>query len=207
MFEVAYNNGPFSFPPASGTSLMEESTSGYDIGIEFTTAEGLYFELTYFDQEIEDEIFFDLSGFSGYLQSLGKGQSRGVEFAFEIPVNEQWNVTGNLTYNDTENTAGEQRIRRPKNLGNLGVQFQSNDEKLRLLANYRLSSDAVDQIFGVGRVALDDYQVFDISGSYTVSDSLEVYARLENVLDEDYQEVIGFNTPDRAAYAGVRFKF
>jgi len=207
LFEVAYHNGPFSFPPASGTTLNEESTSGYDVGIEFTSAEGLYLELTYFDQKIEDEIFFDLSGFSGYLQSLGKGQSRGVEFAFEFPVNEQWNMIGNLTSNDTKNTDDEQRIRRPKNMGNLGVQFQSNDEKLRLLANYRLSSDAVDQIFGVGRVALDDYQVLDISGAYSINESLEVYARLENALDEDYQEVIGFNTPDRAAYAGIRFRF
>ena len=207
LFEVAYNNGPFAFPPASGTSLIEESSSGYDVGIEFTSAQGLYLELTYFDQKIEDEIFFDLSGFSGYLQSLGTGKSRGLEFAFEFPVNDQWNLIGNVTYNDTENTVGQQRIRRPKNLGNFGVQFLSSNERTKLLANYRLASDSVDEIFGLGRVALDDYQVLDVSGSYSVNESLEIYARLENAFDEDYQEVVGFNTAGRAGYAGVRFRF
>jgi vitamin B12 transporter len=70
LFEIAYNDGPFSFPPASDVSLVEESSSGYDIGLEYQSEAGLYLEFTYFDQEIEDEIFFDLSGFSGYLQSL-----------------------------------------------------------------------------------------------------------------------------------------
>ncbi|NOX70389.1 MAG: TonB-dependent receptor [Gammaproteobacteria bacterium] len=207
LFEVAYNIGPFAFPPASGVTLTEESSSGYDVGLEYRSAEGLAVELTYFDQQIEDEIFFDLSGFSGYLQALGDSQSRGVEFALEVPLHERWNVVSNLTYNDTETTDGQQRIRRPKYLANLGIRFRSSNEKLRLLANYRLSRDSVDEIFGVGRVPLEDYEVLDISGAYNVNESFEVYARLENVLDKDYQEVVGFNTPGRAGYAGVRFRF
>lgn len=207
LFELAYNNGPFSFPPASDARLIEESSSGYDIGVEYASTSGLQVELTYFDQEIEDEIFFDLSGFSGYLQSLGTSASRGVEIAFEVPLRERWVMLGNATFNDTENTEGLQRIRRPEQLGNLGVQFQSDDQKLRMLANYRWSSDAVDEIFGVGRVPLDDYGVFDISGAYSFGETLEVYARLENAFDENYQEIVGFNTPGRVAYGGVRIRF
>lgn len=207
LFELAYNSGPFAFPPASGVTLAEESTSGYEVGVEFESAEGVYLELTYFDQKIEDEIFFDLSGFSGYLQSLGTGESRGLEFAFDIPINRQWNLLGNVTHNRTENTAGQQRIRRPKNLGNLGIQFRSGNDRLRLLANYRLSRDSVDELFGLGRIALDNYEVLDVSGSYSFNESLEVFARLENAMDEDYQEVSGFNTPGRAGYAGIKFRF
>jgi len=207
LFEVAYNTGPFAFPPASGVTLTEESSSGYDIGMEYQSEAGLYLELTYFDQEIEDEIFFDLSGFSGYLQSLGTSSSRGIEIAAKIPLSERWTITGNATFNDTENTEGLQRIRRPEQLGNLGVQFQSNEQKFRVLANFRWSSDAVDEIFGVGRVDLDDYSVFDISGAYSISESFEAFVRLENAFDEDYQEVTGFNSAGRAGYGGVRFRF
>jgi vitamin B12 transporter len=43
--------------------------------------------------------------------------------------------------------------------------------------------------------------------SYSANDKLEVYGRVENGFDEDYQEVLGYNTAGRAAYAGVRLRF
>ena len=56
LYELAYNTGPFAFPPAAGLALTEESSQGYDVGIEYDAA-NVHFEVTYFDQEIEDEIF------------------------------------------------------------------------------------------------------------------------------------------------------
>jgi vitamin B12 transporter len=205
--EIAYNNGAFAFPPASDVTLSEETSGGYDIGFEYLGANGLYFEATYFDQEIEDEIFFDLSGFSGYLQSLGTSHSTGIELATEIQINAQWGLLGNLTYNDTENTEGQQRIRRPEQVANIGLRFSSTNERFKLLANYRLSRDSVDELFLIGRVPLDDYEIIDISATFAINDNLEAYGRLENVTDEDYQEVTGFNTPGSSAYAGLRVTF
>ena len=40
-----------------------------------------------------------------------------------------------------------------------------------------------------------------------VTEHIEVFGRIENLADESYQEVYGFNTPGRAAYAGVRARF
>ena len=205
--ELAYNNGPFAFPPATGATLSEESSAGYDIGIEYVGANGLYVGATYFDQEIKDEIFFDLAGFSGYLQSLGDNVSRGIELVIEYPVTARWTVLGNATFNDTENQQGLPRLRRPRTLGNLAVRFSSPNDRFRLVANYRVSKDAVDELFGIGRVPLDDYRVLDISAAYTVSQSIEAYGRLENASDEDYQEVAGFRSAGFAAHGGIRFRF
>ena len=93
--------------------------------------------------------------------------------------------------------------KRPKSAGNVGFRFSSADGRLRLLGNYRLSWDSID----VGGVALDDYQVLDLALSYSPSDKLEVYGRVENGFDEDYQEVLGYNTAGRSAYAGLRLRF
>jgi vitamin B12 transporter len=205
--EIAYNNGPFSFPPASSTLLSEEQSSGYDFGVEYATDNGLYLEATYFDQEIEDEIYFDLAGFSGYLQSPGVTESTGVELVAEIPMGEDWTFIGNVTFNDTETAAGEQRIRRPERLANLGVRFLSADERLRFLANYRISADSVDEIFGVGRVALPDYEVLDLSIAYSLNATVEIFGRVENATDEDYLEVTGFLTGGSMAAIGVRLSF
>lgn len=205
--EIAYNRGPFAFAPASGVALKEESSGGYDLGIEYTNADGLYFEATYFDQQIEDEIYFDLSGFSGYLQSLGTSESTGIELAAEVPIGSRWVFLGNLTYDDTENTSGLQRIRRPEKAANLGLRFNSADSDLRFFANYRMSRDAVDEIFGIGRVPLEDYEVLDLSAAYRINANIEVFGRIENVSDEHYQEITGFLNAGSTAAAGVRLSF
>src|SRR5690606_19274721 len=125
---------------------------------------------TWFDQRIEDEIFFDLAGFSGYLQSLGTSRSQGLELAAEVPIGMRWQLLANFTYNDTEDADGEQRVRRPERLANLGARFSSPDERFRFIANYRMSRDAVDELFGIGRVPLDDYEVLDLSAAYTIGE-------------------------------------
>ena len=122
-------------------------------------------------------------------------------------MSSQWDLLGNLTVNDTKNQEGLQRVRRPKQLANIGVRFSSTSGRFRLLANYRFSRNAVDELFGIGRVPLDDYQVLDISAAFRVSERLEAFGRLENATDENYQEVTGFRSGGFAAYVGARVRF
>ena len=87
------------------------------------------------------------------------------------------------------------------------MRFSSADDKLRIYANYRLSSDSVDELFGIGRLPLDDYEVLDISASYLIDDRFEVYGRIENVTDKAYEEVTGYFSSGSFASAGVRISF
>jgi vitamin B12 transporter len=74
---------------------------------------------------------------------------------------------------------------------------------LNIIANYRLSKDSID----VGGVALEDYEVLDLSATFDLGDRVELHARVQNATDERYQEVSGYNTAGRSAYAGVRVVF
>ena len=102
--------------------------------------------------------------------------------------------------------AGQQRLRRPKNLGNFGVQYAADNERLKLLANYRLSRDAIDTTF-ISTVPLPDYDVLDVSVTFDASELLQIYGRVQNATDETYQEVVGYNTAGRSIYGGVRLRF
>jgi len=117
-----------------------------------------------------------------------------------------WNLTANYTFNETERPNGLQRRRRPENLANIGASYRSDDGRFAFNAFYRISADAVDETRGVP-VALEDFDVLDVSARYRLTSTLEIYARLENALDEEYQEIVDFNSADRAFYAGVRFDF
>jgi vitamin B12 transporter len=54
---------------------------------------------------------------------------------------------------------------------------------------------------------LDGYTLFDLRASYAVSDSLEVYGRIENAFDEHYEIVKNYGTLGRTFYAGLRQSF
>jgi vitamin B12 transporter len=202
LYELAYNTGPFAFPPAAGLALTEESSQGYDVGIEYDAA-NVHFEVTYFDQEIEDEIFFDLVGFSGYLQSTGTSTSKGVEVAADIPLGEYWSLVANWTRNDAVDALGQPRLRRPETLVNVGLEYRAPQERLNFILNYRVARDSID----VDGIALDDYEVYDLSLTYALSEGFELFGRVQNATDEVYQEVVGYNTAERSAYGGVRLRF
>lgn len=201
--ELAYNAGAFG----NGVELKEEQSKGYDIGLDYLMSNGTFVQITYFDQRIDDEIFFDLDAFSGYLQESGEITSKGVEASIEYSISSALSVTANYTFNDTDSATNFTRSRRPESLANLGINFNTLDDRLSLLANVRIARDAYNSVFGGGLVELDDYEVIDLSAVYRFEQGYEVFGRIQNLMDEDYEEITGFNTQDRTAYAGVRFNF
>ncbi len=206
LYEIAYNAGPSASPPASNTQLVQEESEGWEAGVEFFNTDGLYLGLIYFDQDIDNAITFDLQAFSGYLQDVGRSNSRGVEASMEVPVTERLSVLANYTYNKTEQPDGQTRLRRPENLFNLGLNLTALNDQLHFNLYYRSASDAVDSVFGA-RTPLTDYGVVDASMRYAFTSNIEVYGRLENATDEQYEEVAGFYTAERAAYMGLRLQF
>lgn len=205
-YEISYNNGPYAFPPASLLTLKQETSQGHEAGIEYLRSNGLRLEAVYFDQDVDDAIYFDLTSYAGYLQDIGTSNSSGVELSVEYPLGHSWNFSANYTYNDTERPNGLQRLRRPEDLFNLGVSFHGLQERLNLNAFYRISRDSINQV-GTTVVPLADFDVLDLTANFSFTDSLQIYGRLENALDENYQEITGYNTAGRAAYVGFRFNY
>ncbi len=200
-FEVGYNRGVSAFPPASLIELMQEESEGWEAGMEYFNGD-LHLEAVYFDQDVENAIFFDLTAFSGYLQDIGSSNSKGVELNAEIPLNPSWHLLANYTHNDTERPDGSQRLRRPRDLFNTGLRYRSNDDRFNFNVFYRSQANAID----TGNAALEDFGVTDITASYQISGSLRVYGRIENLFAEDYQEVVDYNTAGRAAYFGINYR-
>ena len=200
LFEVEYNRGPFAYDPAATTNLQEETTQGYEMALEYRCLEGSHFEVVYFNQEIEDSIYFDLATFSGYLQDLGQSSSQGLELIANWQLSKTFILRGNYTYNETKDTAGKQRDRRPRHVANIGADYKI--KHFTLSANVRIVKDVVDNA-----MVLDDYQVLDLSARYQVNDNLTTFARVENLFDSQYQDVTAFNTSGEALHLGLNYQF
>ena len=203
LYEISYNGGPFAYPPAADVTLDAEESKGFDVGLVYYTDAGLYLEANYFDQSIEDGIYFDLVNFSGYLQASGDTDSSGVELIAAVPLPMNISLNGNYTYNDTDNSSGDNRVQRPRHMANLGINWHGFNNTLVLGMNLRTSRDSV----AVDGTDLDNYEVVDFNASYQLTQGLQVYGRIENLFDENYQEVATYRSSGAAGYAGVRYTF
>jgi vitamin B12 transporter len=54
---------------------------------------------------------------------------------------------------------------------------------------------------------VDSWTRVDLSANYQVQDNIELFARVENLLDEDYQQIFGYGTPELSGYVGARYQF
>lgn len=206
----------FGFNPnffVGNPNLKPESSEGWDVGVDYSFANGRGLaSLTYFDSNLKDEIFTDFSVFPFTVDNrTGTSTRDGFEVAFQVDPIDELSLAGSYTYTDAKDDAGVREVRRPKHLGSLNVtyRFLENRATLDLGVNYNGSMQDNEFIFTTPEtvVTLDDYVLGTVAASYNVTDSIQVYGRVENFLGEDYQDVFGFNAPGFGAYAGIRISF
>ena len=58
-----------------------------------------------------------------------------------------------------------------------------------------------------GAVRLDAYLVAGLSARLALTDRWTLTARIENLLDEQYELANSYNTMDRSAFAALRYEF
>jgi vitamin B12 transporter len=68
----------------------------------------------------------------------------------------------------------------------------------------RWDKDFTDE-FNPVRVELPDYLLINLVASYKLFSYLEFNARIENLLDKKYEEILYYGTLGRSFYAGVSF--
>ena len=199
LYEIAYNNGPFAYPPASSAPLLEEESEGWEVAVLGTLGK-LEIELIWFDQEIDNEIIFDLAGYSGYLQTTGTSSSEGLEIIATLPLSERWHIEGNFTSLDAKQQNGNDRAYRPDQTGQVSVVWTRSTLRARVTGRY--TGDATDPFM----TSIGDTFTLDLSAQWDLSERWALEARVLNVTDHDDQQLPGYYVPGMTAYAGVRMK-
>ena len=201
----------FGFDPASfigNAALVPEEAIGWDIGVEQKIlGDALVVDLTYFKSDLENEIFTAfLPGFiSTPLNSTSNSSRSGWELYFTSSPTEDISLAGSWTQLDATEPAGIE-VRRPEQQGSLDASWRiMGDVKLNLGVSY--NGEMYDTDFATFlRTRLDPYTLVRFGASWQATDQIEIYGRIENLLDENYQDVIGYNAAPQAAYIGLRFR-
>ncbi|CAI8227724.1 MAG: Vitamin B12 transporter BtuB [Alphaproteobacteria bacterium] len=159
----------------------------------------------------DDCLNYNFNGLCGrYQPSDGEIDNSGYEFRTKLSVNEKTNVSVNFTKLDALRANGQRDIRRPEETLNMSVSYQQS-ERLNIGVAAQVIRDVIDDDFSdwpnTVVVNLEDYELVKLHALYSYSPSGNVFARIENVLDEDYETALGYGTPGRAFYVGVSSSF
>jgi len=192
-------------------ALQPETSVSYELGVEKTYGDMGYIKATVFYTDIDDLINFDGaaiacgSGFGCYNQVPGTTTSKGIELSSEYAFSSAVTAFGGYTYTDAL-TSGVRLVRTPKHDVVVGLQSDFS-ERFSGFVDLRHVADVQPSAFAPVGHKVDDYTLVGAGVSYALSNSAEIYLRLENLTDEDYETAGGFNQPGRAAYVGLRASF
>ncbi len=182
------------------SELKPETADGWDIGADFRTADGRgELGVTWFDQVTSNLITFEF-GIGGY-QNISEATSSGVEFSGSYAFTDWLGVHLDYAYIDAEDGTGEQLVRVPEHSGDLMLELDpAGPFAGSILLRYNgAEADPAGEVGAWTRV--------DLAGRYELGAAIELFARVENLLDEDYQQVLGYGTPGLSGYLGARFRF
>ena len=209
-FYDLYGFFPGSFVGNPG--LKPETSRGWEAGIRWSNAH-LAFGITGFSSRLSNEILptFDPATFlSGAVNADGRSRRDGIELSASWRHADWLNVEANYTWLDagepnSAGTAQVREVRRPRNSANLAAWGERGRFSWGASLAYvgaRLDTDF--DVFPAAIVRLDDYVLGSLRVGYRILPKLELYARMENAFDADYQDVVGYNTAGRTVHAGLR---
>ncbi|MEL7466484.1 MAG: TonB-dependent receptor [Pseudomonadota bacterium] len=208
----------FGFIPATfigNPNLEPEENFGFDIGIDQTFLDGrAEIGVTYFNETLDNEIVttFDANFFGTPVNAAGDSDRQGVEVAATIEPIDGLLLSATYTYTDSEGPTGVIEARRPEHEGSVGISYSFLDGRANIGGDVRFvidnpAADFTSPSFGANQITLDDYVVVGIHGAYRFNDNVQLFGRIENLTDENYEEVNGFATRGITGFAGVRLTF
>ncbi len=198
-------------PTYGNRSLSPEKSEGWEIGVEQALLDGrMELGATWFSNDFEDLIEFDSSA-SRY-KNTARAESYGVELSTTVRPTDDLTLGAAYTWTKTKDKAtGLELLRRPENKFSVDANYRFNKKgnvNLEIAYVGKRQDTRFDPVtYASTRVDLGGYLLANLAASYDVTRWLQVFARVENLLDRQYEEVWGYGTPGIGGYGGVKVSF
>lgn len=197
--------------------LEAEESYSWEMGLEQPLGAHWQVALTWFRQEFEDRIAWDPERIipgqafpGGYNQLEGETTTQGLETLLQWRPDSPWQGQLDYTYTDTEDPDGARLVRRPLHRVHSQLAWKPQHWQLVLDGYWVSQRDAISSAkteAGQKVTTLDDYVRFDCAAQYLFGQHWRWHARIENLLDEDYEEAWSYATPGFSVYTGLTATF
>lgn len=209
------------FSEYGNSSLEPESGRGWDTGIEQRLFDdAIAVSAIYFSRDTRNMIDFVscfgsssprcLSQPDGFYENVQKTSADGVELGLTALIGERLRIATNYTSMDPRNEVrgsanfGRQLPRRARETANADVTYTWDSGLTTTVAVQHVgrSFDNAANTF-----ELDAYTLVDLRAAYEYSPALQIYGRIENLFDENYETTRRYGSIGRGGFAGFRWSF
>jgi vitamin B12 transporter len=208
--EELYDN----FPPFffANPNLQPETSIGYDAGFEQSLLAGkASFGATYFHNDIHNLIeIVTNSAFVGTYANVDEATTEGGESFVSVNPWAALTLRADYTYTHAEDdTLQEELLRRPQNKASLSGIWQATSAAQLSATIVYLSSwlDNNRDFTNLTPISVPGYVLVNLAASYDLGHGVTAFARIDNALNVQYQDPLGFQRPGLGVYGGLKVAF
>jgi len=206
-----YFDGQFIGNP----DLRPEKSKGWEVGLDQSLAgDALRLSATWFDSRLTDEIYTTYPA-PTYVATPANRTTRstqkGLELSARAQLGRQVTLDAAYTWLDADED-GVEEVRRPGNTASAALTWAAPRDAASATLVVRYNGRAHDLAFTdpsfIPVIArLDDYTLVNFNAEVKLAPGLSAFGRVENLLDEDYEQVFSYVSPGRMATLGLRAEF
>jgi len=196
----------FCFPGGPSLGLKPEHATNWDAALAWTSPDRrVSARLTGYRLDVRDQIEFS-AAFPFRYVNIDRTRSTGLEAELDARLTPNLTLQGEYAYTDAVDlTAGLPMLRVPRNAGSLSLLWNSRRWQAALTARAE-GSDADENPSTFLPQMRPGFVVASLAGAYALTPHLDLTARVEDIADTHYQEVLGYGEPRRMIFLGFRAK-
>lgn len=197
-------------------NISPEDAETFYVGMEFSW-EGFLVDLSLFQTQIDNAITYCTRSDTSYAPTCAAGSIPTTDYnslyinipgktrtrGFALSGSKYLGSLGDLSFSYTKTMAkaatGERLANIPTHFVSIGLISEISD-RLTSSVSAHYSADNPNQ-------NIKDYSVVNVSLSYDINESAVAYFRINNLFDENYSVIEGYNTERRSLYFGVNKSF
>ncbi|HEY9248133.1 MAG TPA: TonB-dependent receptor, partial [Rariglobus sp.] len=187
-------------------NIKPEESKGWDVGVDQSFFGGaLTFDATYFDntfKELIDWEYINFVTYEGWYTNRSRASTDGVELGVTARPQSWLHLRAGYTYlNAEDDLTGQRLIRRPRHTFDSQIWADATRE-WTLGFGVHVVADRMEDL-GPG----EDYTTVRFFTSYELRHNITLKLRVENLLDEEYEEVVGYAALPRGVFGSVEWRF
>jgi vitamin B12 transporter len=188
----------FCFAARPFPVLRPESADSIEVALGWTAPDGRFDgRITAYRLNVEDQISY----VSGRYINIAQSRTEGIEAEATARLARDFDLTLAYAWTDARDETTDARLLRvPEHAGSATLAWTG--ERLSGALTIRAEGDQDDS----GGVR-DSFVTANLNGAFQLTDAVALTARIENLADERYQQVLGYGEPGRSGYVGVRLRY
>lgn len=190
--------------PQPWPTLRPETADSVELALGYRTADGrLEARATVYQLNVEDQIFYlaPPPTYQAVYVNLDKTRTDGVELEGRAILGGGFDISLAYAWTDAvDRTTGKRLLRNPEHSGSATLGWTG--ERLSGALTVRAEDDQDD----AGGVR-EGFITANLNAAYALTPNVDLTARIENLADERYQQVLFYGEPGRSGYVGIRLRY